>query len=189
MLVVLLVNLDIERGLVNGSQGVVLGFKPIDPAQLPEQVGEHAGRKKAQIKIFVDRAKVKQWPLVRFHNGVTRLIKAHCAISELGESSPYSLMSRTQVPLLAAWAMTIHKSQGMTLSRVDVNISKVFEKGQAYVALSRATSLQGLNVQALGNCNQGGNEQVMEFLQEKFGKDVIEGMVSGSTDLADLDKN
>ena len=180
MLVVLLVNLDINRGLVNGSQGVVLGFKTHDPAQLAEQVGEHASRKKEQIKKFVDRAEVKQWPLVRFHNGVTRLIKAHCVISELGESTPYSLISRTQIPLLAAWAMTIHKSQGMTLSRVDVNISKVFEKGQGYVALSRATSLQGLNVRALGDCNQRGNEQVMEFLEEKFGKDVIAGMVAGN---------
>ena len=72
--------------------------------------------------------------------------------------------------------MTIHKSQGMTLSRVEVNVSKAYDKGQAYVALSRATSLSGLNVKALGDCDQGGNAQVMEFLEEKFGRDVIERM-------------
>lgn len=178
MLVVLLVNLDIKLGLVNGSQGIVLGFLEHNPAQIPEQTGQHADCKRTQIEKFINRAPVKKWPLVRFHNGVTRLIKARCAISELGESEPYSLIHRTQIPLLAAWAMTIHKSQGMTLSRVDVNISKVFEKGQGYVALSRATSLEGLNVRALGDCDQGGNEQVMEFLEEKFGRDVIEDMAS-----------
>lgn len=185
MLVVLLVNLDIKLGLVNGSQGVILGFLQHDPSQLPEQIGQYGDRKKGQIEEFIKRAPVKKWPLVRFHNGVTRLIKAQCVVNELGEPSPYSLIHRTQIPLVAAWAMTIHKSQGMTLSRVDVNISKVFEKGQGYVALSRATSLAGLNVRALGDCDQGGNEQVMEFLMKHFRTDIIEAMAESESDSDD----
>lgn len=179
MLVILLVNLDISLGLINGSQGVVLGFLDHDPAQIPEQVGSRAELKKTQITEFVDRAESKKWPLVQFRNGArtfTRLIKPYCVVNELGESTPYSWVSRTQLPLLPAWAISVHKSQGMTLSRVEVNLSKSFEKGLSYVALSRATSLAGLKVHALDNGNPGGNRQVMEFLREKFGNDVVDGV-------------
>jgi hypothetical protein len=54
---------------------------------------------------------------------------------------------RLQFPFKLAWAMTIHKVQGMSLDRVSMNLRECFAPGQAYVALSRARSLEGLNIE------------------------------------------
>ena len=73
-----------------------------------------------------------------------------------GEMEEEVLGTFTQYPVRLAWAITIHKSQGLTFNNVILDISRAFAAGQAYVALSRCTSLEGIVFQSFmsPNCIQ-----------------------------------
>ncbi len=72
----------------------------------------------------------------------------------------------SQVPLRLAWAITVHKSQGMSLDAVEVDLSKSFEKGMGYVALSRVRTLKGLTLLGLNNTALQVDDKVLQFDKE-----------------------
>ena len=69
----------------------------------------------------------------------------------------------TQYPLRLAWAITVHKSQGMSLDSAEIDLSRSFEKGMGYVALSRLRTLDGLKLIGINNMALQIDEEVAEF--------------------------
>ena len=104
------------EGFVNGTLGTVVGFS------------EHATR---------------QYPIVKTKKGTRIDVEPmEWTITE-GEEV---LAKVTQLPLRLAWALTIHKSQGVSLDAAVMDLSQTFEYGQGYVALSRVRTLSGVHL-------------------------------------------
>jgi ATP-dependent DNA helicase PIF1 len=69
-----------------------------------------------------------------------------------------------QIPLIPAWAITIHKAQGVTLEQAEIDVGDgIFECGQTYVALSRVKSLEGLYLTGLNPQRIRVNKKVQAF--------------------------
>jgi len=80
------------------------------------------------------------------------------------EGKPKATIS--QYPLRLAWAITVHKSQGMSLDAIEVDLSKSFERGMGYVALSRVRSLEGLTLLGLNEMAVQVRGEVLDFDEE-----------------------
>ncbi|XP_062509312.1 ATP-dependent DNA helicase PIF1-like [Corticium candelabrum] len=105
----------------------------------------------------------KAAPVVKFASGLKRVITPEVWSVKTAAGN---VLTRKQLPLKLAWALSIHKSQGMSLDCVEMSLSRVFESGQAYVALSRARSLQGLRVLDFDrNCVRA-NPTVLKFYHQ-----------------------
>ena len=107
---------------------------------------------------------IKEYPIVEFVGKIQMEIKP----VEIPHDTIKGLYFR-QIPLNHAWALTIHKCQGMTLDLCIMDIgSNIFECGQTYVALSRVKSLEGLYLTAFEPCKILINGKVKQFYEGKL---------------------
>ncbi|MGV4538921.1 helix-turn-helix domain-containing protein [Ornithobacterium rhinotracheale] len=102
------------------------------------------------------------YPIVETKDG--NLIVAEPEEWKVEDENGKTLASITQIPLRLAWAITVHKSQGMTLDEACIDLRKTFEKGQGYVALSRLRDLEELTL-------LGVNEVAMQLDELAFKAD------------------
>ena len=130
--VMLLVNMDFNKGLINGSCGKIIEFK-------------------------------ENTITVKFDNGVTSSIPKHKFEYYYHDKIA---AERTQYPLRLAYGITIHKSQGMTLDKLVVDCSRIFERGQVYVAMSRVRTIDGLYIKSFSKDKVMVDEKVAKFYLE-----------------------
>ena len=138
--VMLLMNMDFNKGLINGACGV--------------------------IQKFNDKSIV-----IKFDNGIEAAIPQNTFEYFYNDRV---VAQRIQYPLRLAYGITIHKSQGMTLDKLVVDCARIFERGQAYVAMSRVKTLSGLYLKNFEPAKVFVDSKVAKFyknLQEV--KDVV----------------
>ncbi len=112
-----------KEGIINGSLGIIRDFSPR-----------------------------KNYPVVEFVNGkVLTVAPEEWLIERFDEDKKIVVVDAgvSQVPLILSWAITIHKSQGLTLDKISCDLSDAFSPGQVYVALSRARSLEGVFIKSI----------------------------------------
>jgi ATP-dependent DNA helicase PIF1 len=136
----------VQGQLVNGSIGKVIDFlttkealdRHIEIAKIQnsdDSLHNSQHKELAELTPIYDHhfGHNEKWPLVHFTNG-KQLLCAPLSFTVEGYLGNVEA-ARLQVPLILAWALSIHKSQGQTLSRVKVNLRRVFEKGQGNLFL------------------------------------------------------
>ncbi len=163
---VMFIKNNAELGVSNGTMGELIGFAAVkiddkdssdalieddssddvdeDAAGEKTTKGKKSAAKKDKEKPKSKKPTTQKMPVVRLNSGREVIAEPEEWIIE--DETGDVLASYLQVPLCLAWAITIHKSQGMTLDAAEIDLSRTFELGQGYVALSRLKSLSGLQL-------------------------------------------
>ena len=126
-----------KDGIINGSLGVVRDFS---------------------VK--------KNYPIVEFVNGSLLTISPEEWLIERFDELKQEMVIEAkmiQIPLVPSWAITIHKSQGLTLDKIYCDLSDIFTAGQAYVALSRARNIENVFIKGINFNKIYANKNVIDF--------------------------
>jgi ATP-dependent DNA helicase PIF1 len=187
---------NMDDTLVNGSLGKITGFMTEQMFNIYKEDEEaflEGGPSEAAVKTEMMKSTLglntnQVYPVVRFAiaDGTTRdlLCKREDWKVELPNGEVQA--SRSQIPLILAWALSIHKAQGQTLERVRVDLGKIFEKGQAYVALSRATSMEGLQILRFDPRKVMAHEKVRLFYSSLSSAEQVETKTKSKTILGKM---
>lgn len=135
--VMLLRNVNIEDGLVNGSLGVISGFEDKCPVVKFNNGLSHIVEK-------------EDWEIKE------QVVK--------DDTIKYKVVARrTQIPLKLAWAFSIHKSQGLTLDAAKIDLNQAFEAGMGYVSLSRVRNMESLSLTPFDPAKIRVNQKCLDF--------------------------
>ena len=127
-------NIDVADGLANGVRGIIQKIITNEDAAVNtilvkfdnEGIGQKAKASSPYNRKYGDAVPIYRHGVSFQHRNIT--------------------IFRSQFPLVLSWSSTIHSVQGLTVNKIVVDLSKIFAAGQAYVALSRVTTLEGLQI-------------------------------------------
>ncbi len=109
---------------------------------------------------IIDFSEKEGYPVVETFSNKQFLVRPSTwTIEEDGEIKA----KLTQIPLRLAWAITIHKSQGMSLDAAEIDLGKSFVTGLGYVALSRVRKLEGIRLRSLNRTALTVNDEIIQF--------------------------
>ena len=111
------------------------------------------------LGVVIDFDKENNYPIVETKNGRPIAEPEEWSIED---DDDQVLAAIVQVPLRLAWAITVHKSQGMSLDCAEIDLSKAFIEGMGYVALSRVRTLSGIKLMGLNELALKVNQEIIE---------------------------